>query len=99
MASKYTKSKRTDQDIKSITKRSMEDFGEMQTDKYMDGLSGTLDMLANSPERGHEFIHGKTQRTYLYYRYVSHVIYYRKRKNDIFVTRILHTKMLPEKHL
>ena len=35
MKSNYTKSKKTDQDIKDITKRSILDFGEQQTDKYL----------------------------------------------------------------
>ena len=99
MPGSYTKSKRADRDIRAITKRSMADFGEIQTDKYMEGLEKTLNMLADNPERGRNFTHGTTNRTYLFYRYISHVVYYRQRKNDIFIVRILHTKMLPEKHI
>ena len=99
MPNSYTKSKRADQDIKHITKRSLIDFGERQTDTYMEGLQETLKILAKTPERGRTFTHSTTKRTYLHYRYVSHVVYYRQRKHDIIIVRILHTKMLPEKHL
>ena len=99
MTGKYTKSQKTDHDIAKITARSFEDFGERQTIKYMNGLTDLLQVLADNPETGQGFIHGKTNREYLYKRYISHVVYYRKRKNDIFIVRILHKKMLPEKHL
>ena len=75
------------------------DFGEQQTDKYMAGMKATLKSLAENPDSGRKFIHKNTHRDYLYYRYVSHMVYYRQREDDIIVIRILHTKMLPEKHL
>lgn len=96
---KYTQSKRADYDIAKITARSFDDFGERQTIKYMDGLTDFLQMLADTPRCGRDFTHNKTNRVYLYTRYISHVVYYRQRKNDIFIVRILHKKMLPEKHL
>jgi len=77
----------------------MADFGELQTDKYIEGLEETLNMLAAHPDCGCTFTLEKTKRIYLRYRYMSHVVYYRQRKHDIFIVRILHTKMLPEKHL
>ena len=99
MPNSYTKSKHADQDIKHITKRSIIDFGELQTDKYMEGMEETLELLAGDPERGRTFIHGITKKSYLHYRYLSHVVYYRQRKHDLLIVRILHIKMLPEKHL
>lgn len=91
MSGNYTKSKRADQDIIAITLRSLVDFGEAQTDKYMAGMKTTLETLAENPSSGREFTHKKTQRVYLYYRYVSHVVYYRQRKNDILILRIIHS--------
>lgn len=99
MPSSYTRSKRADQDIKHITKQSIFDFGELQTDKYLAGLEETLQLLADNPKLGCGYTSGKTKTDYHYHRYVSHVIYYRQREQDIFVVRILHKKMLPEKHL
>jgi toxin ParE1/3/4 len=51
------------------------------------------------PNRGRVFVNGRTGHEYFRYRYVSHVIYYRKRQDDVFIVRVLHGKMLPENHL
>jgi len=99
MRGKYTKSKRADHDIRTIIIRSMADFGEAQTDKYIEGLESALCELAEAPGKGRPFVSDRTGQEYSRYRYVSHVIYYRKRQNDIFIVRILHEKMLPENHL
>jgi toxin ParE1/3/4 len=99
MQGKYTKSKRADQDIRIIIIRSMADFGEAQTDKYIEGLESALCELAEAPDKGRSFVSDRTGQEYSRYRYVSHVVYYRKRQDDIFIVRILHGKMLPENHL
>lgn len=99
MTSVYTISKRADQDIKKITLRSLTDFGENQTNKYMAGMKAALEAITDTPSLGRPFTHKKTIRKYLYYRYVSHVVYYRQRKDNIFIVRILHTKMSPENHI
>ena len=95
----YIRSKRTKQDIQQITRRSVEDFGETQTLKYMVDLKAKMQLLADRPDIGRDFVHSRTKRQYLFFRHESHVIYYRKRKCDVFIVRILHIKMLPEKHL
>lgn len=95
----HIRSKKSSQDIREITKRSMEDFGETQTLVYMAGLKERMQLLADRPDIGRAFVHTRTEQQYLFFRYESHVIYYRKRKSDIFIVRILHSKMLPEKHL
>lgn len=99
MPGKYTKSKQADEDIRQLVIRSLEDFGEPQTDKYLSGLEQTLHALADNPYIGTRFKHSRRKTEYLRYRYVSHVVYYRKRKQDIFILRILHSKMLSENHL
>ena len=99
MVARYTKSKVADRDIEHITAHSFSNFGKRQTIKYMDGLAELLQLLADHPKCGHTFIHSKTGKVYLHYPYVSHVIYYRQRGSDIFIVRILHKRMLPEKHL
>ena len=88
MAGNYTKSRRTDQDIKKLTERSMTDFGELQTDKYLSGLEETLQLLADNPGLGRpcDYLRKSCQR----HAYQSHIIFYRNRKSDIFITRIIH---------
>lgn len=99
MSFNYTKSKRADLDIQQIVLRSMADFGERQTDRYMAGLAQALGAIAQNPDLGRLFTDEPTQRAYRWYSYESHMIYCRKRPNDVLIVRILHTKMLPEKHL
>jgi len=99
MANNYTLSQKGKQDILNITNRSMEDFGERQTRIYMAGLESFLQELANNPNLGRVYTHSKTAKEYLYRLYTSHVVYYRLRKNDIFILRVLHQRMLPAKHL
>ena len=99
MQGNYTKSKRADRDIQAIVIHGLTDFGEVQVDAYLNGLKNKMKLLANSPDIGREYVHSRTQRRYLRFRHESHVIYYRKRTNDIIITRILHVRMLPENHL
>jgi toxin ParE1/3/4 len=99
MRGKYVKSNRAARDIEQIVMRSMEDFGELQTDKYVGGLEDILSILADTPEIGLSFLHDETKTEYHRYRYISHMVYYRKRESDIFIVRILHIKMLPAQHL
>lgn len=95
----YTRSKKSTQDIREITKRSVDDFGVARTLEYMAGLKERMQLLAERPDIGRGFAHTRSKQQYLFFRYESHVIYYRKRKSDIFIVRILHSKILPEKHL
>lgn len=88
MQGKYTKSKKTDQDIKHLTKRSIADFGEHQTDKYLSGLEQCLQLLAENPNLGRTC--DELRQGYRRHEYGSHIIFYRKRKNDIFITTIIH---------
>jgi toxin ParE1/3/4 len=97
--SHYILSQRTKQDIQDIIKRSVQEFGEAQTLKYMAELERTIVYLAENPDIGRSFTHRRTSEEYRRHTCVSHVVYYRKRKDDIFILRILHGKMLPENHL
>lgn len=93
MNSVFTLSRKADRDISKITRWSLEQFGVNQTQKYMAGMRDSFEYLADNPALGRSYLN------YFYFRYESHVIYYRKRMNDIFITRILHKKMLPERHI
>lgn len=99
MQGKYTKSKRADQDIKDIVVQSITEFGEGQTDLYMKGFESVLINLACHQDMGAIFLHNRTGTEYRRFRYISHVVYYRKRDDDIFIVRILHIRMVPEHHL
>lgn len=99
MLSKFTLSKRAEQDIEEITQHSLQEFGVHQTENYMAGMKSALELLADNPSIGRAFAHGRKRKTYHHHRYISHSVFYRWRKHDIFILRILHSRMLPEKHL
>jgi toxin ParE1/3/4 len=90
-------SKKADLDLESLTLYSLESFGESQTNKYITGFKKTLQNLTDSPNIGKPFSYGSKK--YRMYRYMSHTVYYRESTTGIFVVRILHSKMLPSKHL
>ena len=93
MTDHVVRSKKADKDIQKITQWSMENFGEKQIRQYLQGMLRAFQGLVDTPKRGRPYLN------YFYFRYESHVIYYRLRKNDIFIARILHMRMLPEKHI
>ncbi len=99
MAGSFVFSRAAEQDITSIVRSSIAAFGDAQTTVYMAGIEETLHLLAAHPEMGAQFTHDRSGRIYRRYRCGSHIAYYRKRHADIFIVRILHERMLPEKHL
>jgi toxin ParE1/3/4 len=99
IVSYYTRSKRSKQDIRDIVKHSVQLFGQVQTRQYMNGLERVLQDIAENPNLGRSLSDALTIKDYCCYTYNSHVIYYRKRHDDVFIVRILHGKMLPENHL
>ncbi|HZU09414.1 MAG TPA: type II toxin-antitoxin system RelE/ParE family toxin [Pseudacidobacterium sp.] len=90
-------SKRALRDFKSISHYTLETWGEAQAFRYVEDLELFLNQLAQRPMLGRlctdiasglrRFEHGK------------HIIFYRPRRDGIFVVRILHRKMDPQKHI
>ncbi|MBO3759162.1 type II toxin-antitoxin system RelE/ParE family toxin [Ciceribacter sp. L1K22] len=99
MAARYLFSVSAERDIASIVEHSLASFGDHQTDEYMMEFSRALDLLAANPDMGTPFNHDRSGTIYRRHRHKSHVIYYRKRRSDIFVLRVLHVKMHPDRHL
>jgi toxin ParE1/3/4 len=90
-------SKRALADLKSISRYTLETWGEVQSLRYVDDLQDFLKQLAWSPMLGRSCESIQTGLRRLEHK--SHIIFYRKTKDGIFVSRILHQRMLPEKHL
>ncbi len=99
MAASLVFSRAAENDIASIVRDSIASFGDAQTTTYMAAIEEALTMLAAHPDMGARFTHDRSRRTYRRYRCGSHIVYYRKREADIFIVRLLHERMLPEKHL
>lgn len=94
---KYHTSGKADKDIKEIYKYTVREFGFPQGGKYLDGLYACFAMLGLHPDAGHGA--AWISKGYLRFEYESHVIFYKKRKADIWIIRVLHEKMDQGRHL
>jgi toxin ParE1/3/4 len=97
MVNKFTFSKKADLDIKEIFKYTFLEYGEKQAYEYINGLENSLRLIVESPNigRNYDWLRIDCQR----HEIVSHVIFYKQRKHDIFVIRILHKNMDVKNHL
>jgi toxin ParE1/3/4 len=83
-------------DLLGIARYTLQTWGEAQARRYLDAMEKCAKMLAAKPTVGrpcewicaglHRFENGK------------HVLFYRLRPSGIFVARILHVSMLPDRH-
>ena len=88
MPNKYTLSKRADNNIESIFEHSYRSFGLDQALKYKAGLEHCLQLIAENPDLGRKC--DDISEGYQRHEYERHIVFYRKRANDIFVTAIIH---------
>jgi toxin ParE1/3/4 len=93
---KFRFSRRAEADLLSIADYTLREWGKAQTARYIDELEDCCQMLADNPALGrvcddvrpgvHRHEHGK------------HVLFYREERGGILISRILHQRMLPERH-
>jgi toxin ParE1/3/4 len=86
-------SRRAKTDLLGIGAYTLEAWGAAQTERYLSGLEQCAKMLAANPSLGrpcdwirpglHRFEKGR------------HVVFYRRERDGILVSRILHQRMLP----
>jgi toxin ParE1/3/4 len=89
-------SRRAEADLLNIAEYTLRTWGNGQTALYLNELEACCKRLADSPALGrpcdeirpglHRLEHGK------------HVVFYRQERGGILVSRILHERMLPERH-
>lgn len=93
----YRLSKKADQDFAGIYRYTYKEFGEHQADKYTDSLEACFLLLCDSPRIGRKVDYISTG---LYqHEHQEHLIFYRIRKQEIFIVRLLHKSMDVIKHL
>ncbi len=73
-------------DIKQLTIYGITEFGEDQSQRYLDGLSYTLQMLLDHPYIGAVYPRDAQYRRFTYHR---HIIFYRIEKAALIVERVL----------
>lgn len=84
-------------DLEEIWLYSFEEWDEEQADRYYDQLIDGIEKLIDNPELGKS---RETIRTgYRSIQINRHVVYYRVDADVILISRILHERMLPTKHL
>ena len=85
------------EDLEGIVSYTHDKWGRDQVIKYLDGLKAKAIILVEHPAIGNdvsEYYEGLRATPYQ-----SHVIYYVEQNKDIVIVRILHSAMLPTKHL
>lgn len=84
-------------DLIAIADYTLEAWGEEQVYRYLAGLEECFELLAESPGIGRmcdTILSG-----YRRFEHEKHVIFYRTDKAGVFISRILHERVLPRPHL
>ena len=91
MPSKFKLSVKARIEIKKIFRYSFQQFGEKQAVKYKTGLDECFQLLADNPNMGREC--NDIRDGYFRHEHEHHIIFYRQRLNDIFITTIIRDRM------
>lgn len=84
-------------DLKKIWRYSFDKWGEDQAGKYLLQLDAGMQGLTSNPKVGKS--REKVRKGYRSIQINRHVIYYRLHGQIIDIVRVLHERMIPEKHL
>jgi toxin ParE1/3/4 len=89
-------SRRAEADLVGIGAYTLRTWGEDQTIRYIDDLEACCQMLADTPALGRacDDVRPGLRRM----ERGEHVVFYREDAGGILVSRILHRRMLPERH-
>ena len=89
-------SRLADADLTEIGAYTLRTWGPEQTIRYLDSLEACCQHLADSPKSGRpcENVSPGLRRR----EHGSHVVFFRRTAGGILVSRILHKRMLPERH-
>ncbi len=80
-----------------IADYSLDRWGLRQTERYLDGLDDCFRRLVQTPQVGRSF--DQIRAGYLRIEHGKHVVIYRADADGVFICRILHQSMLPERQL
>ena len=90
-------SRRAEADMLSIGAYTLRTWGESQAIRYLGDLEACCQMLADNPALGRtcDDVRPGLRRM----EFGRHVVFYREDTGGILVSRILHQRMLPERHV
>jgi toxin ParE1/3/4 len=86
---------KAEQDLLGIGDYTLQEWGEVQADRYLDSLQNCFQLLADRPPMGRLYPRRPGLRRY---EHDKHVVFYRQTDLGIKITRILHQRMLPDAH-
>ncbi|MDC9598564.1 type II toxin-antitoxin system RelE/ParE family toxin [Xenorhabdus anantnagensis] len=84
-------------DLIEIRRFTVQQWGKMQSEKYLSGLQQTFRLLASTPALGRS--RPEVGSGVLSFSYVSHVIYYLIHERQPVIFGVLHKRMVPANHL
>jgi toxin ParE1/3/4 len=84
-------------DLVEIADYTVDTWGLEQANRYMSGLESCFKQLAGTPGIGRKC--DRIRAGYRRMEHKMHVVIYRVDKDGIFISRILHQRMLPSRHL
>ena len=90
-------SRATEADLVSIGVYTLGAWGPAQTIRYIDELEACCQRLADNPATGRPCDHVRPGLRRM--EQGKHVIFFRREPGGILVSRILHERMLPERHV
>jgi toxin ParE1/3/4 len=93
----YQLSKLARLDLMDIADYTVDTWGPEQTQRYLDGLEACFNRLVKTPLIGRPC--NQICMGYRRIEHEKHVILYRTNHEGIFISRVLHQKMLPSLHL
>ena len=97
----FALTKAAEQDLVEIARYTLEAWGRGQCERYIGDLDDAFSRLAEDPKRGRPC--DRVRPGILRYQQGKHVIFYRAAakvaKYHVLIVRVLHERMLPERHL
>jgi toxin ParE1/3/4 len=84
-------------DLIEIADYTVDTWGLKQANRYVDGLVDCFERLARSPGIGRPC--DRIRPGYRRMEHEMHVVIYRADQDGVFISRILHQRMLPNRHL
>lgn len=93
----YQLSKLARLDLIEIADYTVDIWGQQQASRYLDGIFACFARIAQSPEIGRTCDRIRTG--YRRMEYEKHVVIYRTERIGIFISRVLHQRMLPRQQI
>jgi toxin ParE1/3/4 len=93
---KFRFSRRAEADLLSIGEYTLHKWGKAHAARYIGEFELCCQMLADNPALGRtcDEVRPGLRR----HEHARHVVFYRQRRGGILISRILHQRMLPDRH-